>query len=109
MSLCRLPLVLNARLAQRAQRRIAAPAPHASLPGPGPAAAGQLAHFKFTVLLMPNGSDKITGIPAQKVETDKAVESEELKTLLATSTKTKKAKKKAKKAEGDAAAEAEAA
>lgn len=57
-----------------------------------------VAHFKFTVLLMPNGSDKITGVAAQQHATDKSVGSEEIKALLATSVKNKKAKKKAEKA-----------
>lgn len=27
-----------------------------------------MAHFKYTVLLMPNGNDKITGVPAQEIK-----------------------------------------
>ena len=38
------------------------------------AQAGELvAQFKATVLLMPNGSDRVTSAPLQKVETDKKV------------------------------------
>lgn len=38
------------------------------------AQAGELvAQFKATVLLMPNGSDRVTSAPLQKLETDKKV------------------------------------
>ena len=59
-------------------------------------------HFKWTVLLMPNGSDRITGLPAPAAASERSLEDEEIKALLATSTKNKKAKKKA--AKEDAAA-----
>lgn len=52
-----------------------------------------VAHFKFTVLLMPNGSDKVTGLPPQAFASDKSVASEEIQALLATSVKNKKKKK----------------
>lgn len=60
-----------------------------------------VAQFKATVLLMPNGSDRITSAPLQTIETDKKVESEELKKLLASSVKSKK-KNKPKKKKPDA-------
>lgn len=55
----------------------------------------KVAQFKTTVLLLPNGSDRITGAPVQDAPTDKKVEDAELKTLLASSLKTKKKKKAA--------------
>lgn len=61
--------------------------------------------IKGTVLLMPNGSDKITISPEQKVETDKKVEDPELVQLLASSLKPRKSsKKKTGAAKTDAAA-----
>ena len=39
---------------------------------------------KGTVLLMPSGSDRITGVPLQTLQSDKACEDEEVKALLAT-------------------------
>jgi curved DNA binding protein len=63
-----------------------------------------VAHIQFTVLLMPNGSDKITGLPLQALEPTKAPEDPEIKAWLALGTKSKKKgggkKKKGKK--GDA-------
>jgi curved DNA binding protein len=56
-----------------------------------------VAHVKGTVLLMPSGSDRITGVPAQALQSDKSCEDEEVKALLATSLKNKKKKKKAAK------------
>jgi curved DNA binding protein len=53
-----------------------------------------VAQIKGTVLLMPNGSDKITSAPEQKVETDKKVEDPELVQLLASSLKPRKSSKK---------------
>jgi hypothetical protein len=50
--------------------------------------------IKGTVLLMPNGSDKVTSAPEQKVETDKKVEDAEVLQLLATSLKPRKSSKK---------------
>jgi len=64
-----------------------------------------VAHVKATVLIMPNGVDRITIGPAQEVESDKKVEDEEILKLLATSTKTNRKKNK-KKAEKAAALEA---
>lgn len=60
-----------------------------------------MAQFKATVLLMPNGSDRITSAPVQAVETEKKIENEELKKLLASSVKSKK-KNKPKKKKPDA-------
>ncbi|PSC67049.1 proliferation-associated 2G4-like [Micractinium conductrix] len=56
-----------------------------------------VAHIKGTVLLMPSGSDRITSAPLQPLQSDKSVEDEEIKALLATSLKNKKKKKKADK------------
>merc|ERR1712019_47414 len=59
-----------------------------------------VAQFKFTVLLLPGGSKKITGLPlgtgAQQCVTAQEVKDEELKKLLSTSANPKKKKKKAK-------------
>eukprot|EP00242_Pyramimonas_sp_CCMP2087_P005987 CAMPEP_0198224746 /NCGR_PEP_ID=MMETSP1445-20131203/98154_1 /TAXON_ID=36898 /ORGANISM="Pyramimonas sp., Strain CCMP2087" /LENGTH=394 /DNA_ID=CAMNT_0043904013 /DNA_START=72 /DNA_END=1256 /DNA_ORIENTATION=- len=60
-----------------------------------------VAHCKATVLVMPNGIDRITSGPeTQDIESDKKLENEELLALLTTSLKTnkKKNKKKADKA-----------
>jgi len=63
-----------------------------------------LAQFKYTVLLLPGGTKRITGLPFGKLEdqckSKYAVEDEELKKLLATSANPKK-KKKAKKDKED--------
>lgn len=63
-----------------------------------------VAHVKFTVLLMPNGSDKITGHPLQEVNSSKVVEDPDIKAWLALGTKAKKKgggkKKKGKKGDG---------
>ncbi|KAL9676575.1 hypothetical protein QQ045_004789 [Rhodiola kirilowii] len=59
-----------------------------------------VAHIKFTVLLMPNGSDKITSHPLQELQPTKTVDDPEIKAWLALSTKRKKGggkKKKGKK------------
>lgn len=53
---------------------------------------------KGTVLLMPNGSDKITSAPAQPVNSAKSCEDEEIKALLAQGLKNKKKKDKKAKA-----------
>ncbi|KAK2159528.1 hypothetical protein LSH36_151g02036 [Paralvinella palmiformis] len=60
-----------------------------------------VAQFKFTLLLMPNGPMKITGLPfeTELYESEHTVDDEELKALLATSASRKAAKKKKKKAE----------
>ncbi|XP_062002993.1 ERBB-3 BINDING PROTEIN 1 [Rosa rugosa] len=66
-----------------------------------------VAHIKFTVLLMPNGSDRITSHPLQELQPTKQVDDPEIKAWLALGTKTKKKgggkKKKGKK--GDKAEE----
>ncbi|XP_067687260.1 proliferation-associated protein 2G4-like [Haliotis asinina] len=60
-----------------------------------------VAQFKFTVILMPNGPLKITGLPldTDAFETEHSIEDEELKTLLAASASRKSAKRKKKKVE----------
>ena len=49
-----------------------------------------VAHIKFTVLLMPNGSDRITSHPLQELQPTKQVDDPEIKSWLALGTKTKK-------------------
>ncbi|PKU79637.1 ERBB-3 BINDING PROTEIN 1 [Dendrobium catenatum] len=61
-----------------------------------------VAHIKFTVLLMPNGSDRITSHPVQQLQPTKGIDNDsEIKTWLALGIKTKKKgggkKKKGKK------------
>ncbi|KAF9680055.1 hypothetical protein SADUNF_Sadunf06G0080200 [Salix dunnii] len=60
-----------------------------------------VAHIKFTVLLMPNGSDRITSHSLQELQPTKTIDDPEIKAWLALGTKTKKKgggkKKKAKK------------
>jgi hypothetical protein len=63
-----------------------------------------LPQIKGTVLLMSNGSDKVTSAPEQKVETDKKVEDAELLQLLATSLKPRKSSKKKSGAKAEATA-----
>ncbi|KAJ3699522.1 hypothetical protein LUZ61_003227 [Rhynchospora tenuis] len=63
-----------------------------------------VAHIKFTVLLMPNGSDRITSHPLQQLQPSKSIDDNaEIKAWLALGTKTKKKgggkKKKGKKGE----------
>ncbi|DBA65948.1 hypothetical protein WJX79_005753 [Trebouxia sp. C0005] len=59
--------------------------------------SGELvAQFKTTVLLMPNGSDRITSAPLQELSTDKQITDDEVKALLASSLKSKKKNKKKK-------------
>lgn len=60
-----------------------------------------MAQFKFTVLLMPNGPHKITGLPFDEslVKSDKSVEDGEIVKLLKTSANPKAARKKKKAAE----------
>eukprot|EP00252_Welwitschia_mirabilis_P019011 TRINITY_DN428_c0_g1_i1.p1 TRINITY_DN428_c0_g1~~TRINITY_DN428_c0_g1_i1.p1 ORF type:complete len:394 (+),score=110.68 TRINITY_DN428_c0_g1_i1:287-1468(+) len=60
-----------------------------------------VAHIKFTVLLMPNGSDKITGHPLQELGPTKVVDDPEIKAWLALGTKTKKKTGKKKKGKKD--------
>merc|ERR1712233_254968 len=70
-----------------------------------------VAQYKFTVLLMPNGPHKITGLPFDEslVKSDKKVQDEEILKLLKTSASAKAAKKKKKAAEKAAVEESEAA
>ncbi|KAG5885787.1 hypothetical protein JTB14_031221 [Gonioctena quinquepunctata] len=58
-------------------------------------------HFKFTVLLMPNGPHKITGLPFDPdlYQSEHSVTSPELKSILNSSANPKAAKKKKKKSE----------
>ncbi|RVW83942.1 ERBB-3 binding protein 1 [Vitis vinifera] len=60
-----------------------------------------VAHIKFTVLLMPNGSDRITSHSLQELQPTKTTDDPEIKAWLALGTKTKKKgggkKKKGKK------------
>lgn len=49
-----------------------------------------VAHIKFTVLLMPNGSDRVTSHPLQELQSTKTVDDPEIKSWLALATKTKK-------------------
>merc|ERR1711878_17397 len=60
-----------------------------------------VAQYKFTVLLMPNGPHKITGLPFDEslVKSDKSVQDEEIVKLLKTSANPKAARKKKKAAE----------
>ena len=53
--------------------------PYRSLPAPP-----SCLQIKSTVLLMPSGSDRITSAPLQPLQSDKALEDEEIKALLAT-------------------------
>jgi len=65
-----------------------------------------VAQFKFTILLMPSGTHKITGLPivADQFESEYKIEDEDLKIALATSLDNKKKKNKSKaKNAGDAA------
>lgn len=68
----------------------------------------KIVHFKFTLLLLPSGTVRITGMPfeASHFTTENAPE-EEIQQIMALSSKTKKnKKKKKKKAAGEAAGEA---
>ncbi|KAL2902091.1 ERBB-3 BINDING PROTEIN 1 [Bienertia sinuspersici] len=49
-----------------------------------------VAHTKFTVLLMPNGSDRVTSHPLQELQPTKTVDDPEIKAWLALGIKTKK-------------------
>merc|ERR1711913_213118 len=56
-----------------------------------------VAQFKFTVLLLPGGTKRITGLGLEpRIVTSKKVEDEDLKKILSTSANPKKKKKKAK-------------
>ncbi|KAG6433758.1 hypothetical protein SASPL_105374 [Salvia splendens] len=69
-----------------------------------------VAHIKFTVLLLPNGSDRVTSHALQELQPTKTVDDPEIKAWLALGTKSKKKgggkKKKGKK--GDTAENTEA-
>merc|ERR1712121_222622 len=60
-----------------------------------------VAQYKFTVLLMPNGPHKITGLPFDDTlyKSEKSIEDAEIQKLLKTSANPKAAKKKKKAAE----------
>lgn len=60
-----------------------------------------IAQFKFTLLLMPNGPMRITGLPVDVAtyKSEHSITDEEIKTVLATSTNRKANKKKRKKVE----------
>ncbi|KAJ4970333.1 hypothetical protein NE237_003432 [Protea cynaroides] len=62
-----------------------------------------VAHIKFSVLLMPNGSDRVTSHSLQELQPTKTIDDPEIKAWLALGTKTKKKgggkKKKGKKGE----------
>lgn len=64
-----------------------------------------VAQFKFTVLLMPTGQHKITGLPFEYslYDTKFKIDDPELKQIITASTNNKNAKKKKKKAEREAA------
>jgi len=49
-----------------------------------------VAHIKFTVLLMPNGSDRVTSHPLQELQPTKSIDDPDIKAWLALGTKTKK-------------------
>ncbi|XP_033144782.1 ERBB-3 BINDING PROTEIN 1 isoform X1 [Brassica rapa] len=69
-----------------------------------------VAQIKFTVLLMPNGSDKITSHTLQELQPTKTIDDPEIKGWLALGIKKKKGggkKKKAAKNAGEASTEAE--
>ncbi|XP_039013261.1 uncharacterized protein LOC120142840 isoform X2 [Hibiscus syriacus] len=53
-------------------------------------AGDYVARIKFTVLLMPNGSDRITSHPLQELQPTKAIDDPEIKAWLALGTKTEK-------------------
>ncbi|CAD7695631.1 unnamed protein product [Ostreobium quekettii] len=60
-----------------------------------------VAQVKATVLLMPNGSDRVTVAPQQVVQSEKKVEDPEVLELLKSGYKTKKKKKGGKKGGGE--------
>lgn len=49
-----------------------------------------VAHIKFTVLLMPNGSDRVTSHSLQELQPTKTIEDPEIKAWLALGVKSKK-------------------
>jgi len=70
-----------------------------------------VAQFKYTVLLMPNGPQRITGIPfdTTRCQSEHSVTDEEVKKLLTSSTKKKANKKKKAAAAANGSASKEAA
>lgn len=70
-----------------------------------------VAQFKFTVLLMPNGPDRITGLPFDQTicQTEKTITDLDIQKLLKTSANPKAAKKKKKANEKALAADSSAA
>merc|ERR1712151_716421 len=66
-----------------------------------------VAQFKFTLLLLPGGTKKVTGLQLdeEKVASTHSVQNEEIKKLLASSANPKKNKKKKKDAPKDKADE----
>lgn len=62
-----------------------------------------VAHFKFTVLLMPNGPHKITGLPFDPdlYKSQHTIIDPEVQTILKSSANPKAAKKKKKKTENE--------
>merc|ERR1711997_384476 len=69
-----------------------------------------VAQFKFTVLLMPNGPHRITGLPFEEelFSSERSVKDADIQKLLKTSANPKAAKKKKKAAEKAVASESEA-
>merc|ERR1712038_38037 len=69
-----------------------------------------VAQFKFTVLLMPNGPHRITGLPVEEelFSSEHSVKDADIQKLLKTSANPKSAKKKKKAAEKAVASESEA-
>merc|ERR1711972_1023835 len=70
-----------------------------------------VAQFKFTVLLLPGGTKKITGLPLgaleKQVVSSCSVQDEDMKKVLATSANPKKNKKKKNQAKDDAKEQAD--
>lgn len=58
-----------------------------------------MAHIKYTVLLMPNGSDRVTSVPLQALQPTVTLEDPEVKAILNLSYK--KSKKSAAKKKGE--------
>lgn len=69
-----------------------------------------VAHFKFTALLMPNGTHQITGLPfeANMYQSEHSVDDPEMKALLTSSANPKAGKKKKKKSENETAMDVDA-
>lgn len=63
-----------------------------------------VAQYKFTVLLMPNGPHKITGLPFEPelYQSEYSITDPDLKSILNSSANPKAAKKKKKKSESNA-------